>query len=77
MLLWYNVYIIKHRFYGWYKMEFDLDNLSNEELECQLRLEFLYYEENLLKLCSVIRKTIPKKMYYRLLSKLYRIRKTP
>lgn len=55
--------------------EFDLSELTNEELEKQLYSEVLYYSEDLSSLCRIIRKNIPRKMMYRLISKLYRLRK--
>ena len=55
--------------------DFDLSGLSNEELEKQLYSEVLYYSEDLSSLCRIIRKNIPRKMMYRLISKLYRLRK--
>ena len=54
--------------------DFNLDEMTNEELEQQLYYEVLYYSEDLLKLCRLIRKNIPRKMMYRLISKLYRVR---
>lgn len=54
---------------------FDLSMMSNEELEKQLYSEVLYYSEDLMKLCRIIRKNISRKMMYRLISKLYRLRK--
>ena len=54
--------------------DFNLDQMTNEELEQQLYHEVLYYSEDLLKLCRLIRKNIPRKMMYRLISKLYRVR---
>ena len=53
---------------------FDLSIMSNEDLEKQLYNEVLYYSEDLMKLCRLIRKNIPRKMMYRLISKLYRVR---
>lgn len=53
---------------------FDLSIMSNEDLEKQLYNEVLYYSEGLMKLCRLIRKNIPRKMMYRLISKLYRVR---
>ena len=53
---------------------FNLSIMSNEDLEKQLYNEVLYYSEDLMKLCRLIRKNIPRKMMYRLISKLYRIR---
>lgn len=52
----------------------DLSELNNEELADQLYKEVLYYDEGLYKLCKIIQKQIPRKMMYRLISKLYRIR---
>lgn len=54
---------------------FDLSMMSNEELERQLYSEVLCYSEDLMKLCRIIRKNISRKMMYRLISKLYRLRK--
>lgn len=48
--------------------------MTNEELDQQLYYEVLYYSEDLLKLCRLIRKNIPRKMMYRIISKLYRVR---
>ena len=53
---------------------FDLSSLNNEELEWKLREEFMYYAEDLDKLCHIIRKQLPRKMIYRIISKLYRLR---
>lgn len=55
--------------------DFDLSLMSNEELEKQLYSEVLYYADDLMKLCRIIRKNISRKMMYRLISKLYRLRK--
>ena len=54
--------------------DFNLGEMTNEELDQQLYHEVLYYSEDLLKLCRLIRKNIPRKMMYRLISKLYRVR---
>ena len=53
---------------------FDLSSLNNEELERKLQEEFMYYDEDLDKLCHIIRKQLPRKMIYRIISKLYRLR---
>lgn len=55
--------------------DFNLSLMSNEELEKQLYREVLYYSDDLMKLCRIIRKNISRKMMYRLISKLYRLRK--
>lgn len=55
--------------------KFDLNKLTNEDLEHQLYKELLYYAEDLDELCHIIRKQLPRKMLYRLISKLYRLRK--
>lgn len=52
---------------------FDLSSLSNEELEQKLHEEFMYYAEDLDELCHIIRKQLPRKMVYRLISKLHRL----
>lgn len=52
----------------------DLSTLTNEELAKQLYNEILYYDDDLLRLCQVIRKQIPRKIMYRIISKLYRLR---
>lgn len=54
----------------------DLSILTKQELIRQLYNECVYYDENLFELCGIICKEIPKKMVYRIISKLYRIRKT-
>lgn len=54
--------------------DFDFSDMNNEQLEKQLYSEMIFYEKNLLKLCRIIRKQIPRKMIYRIISKLYRIR---
>ena len=54
--------------------DFDFSDMSNEQLEKQLYSEVIFFEKNLLKLCRIIRKEIPRKMIYRIISKLYRIR---
>lgn len=54
--------------------EFNLSNLTNKELEHQLYSELLYYSEDLDGLCRIIRRQLPKRILYRLISKLYRIR---
>ena len=48
--------------------------LNNEELERKLQEEFMYYAEDLDELCHIIRKQLPRKMIYRIISKLYRLR---
>lgn len=53
---------------------FDLNKLTNEELEQKLHEEVLYYTEDLQKLCHIIRKQLPRKMVYRIISKLFRLR---
>lgn len=53
----------------------DLSRLSNEDLEKQLNIEISYYEKDLTDLCKTIRKTIPKRILFRIISKLYNIRK--
>lgn len=53
---------------------FDISSLTNKELEQKLYEEFMYYSEDLDELCKVIRKQLPRKMVYRLISKLYRLR---
>ena len=53
---------------------FDLNSLNNEELELKLQEEFMYYSEDLDELCHIIRKQLPRKMIYRIISKLYRLR---
>jgi hypothetical protein len=53
-----------------------LNRLSNDELTEQLYKEFSFYDEELYDLCRIIRKQIPRKMMYRIISKLYRIRTT-
>ena len=53
---------------------FDLSGLNNEELERKLQEEFMYYAEDLDELCHIIRKQLPRKMIYRIISKLYRLR---
>lgn len=59
---------------GGYMEDFDFSDMSNEQLEKQLYSEVIFFEKNLLKLCRIIRKEIPRKMIYRIISKLYRIR---
>lgn len=53
---------------------FDLNKLTNEELEQKLHEEVLYYTEDLQKLCHIIRKQLPRKMVYRIIIKLFRLR---
>lgn len=53
---------------------FDLNSLNNKELELKLQEEFMYYSEDLYELCHIIRKQLPRKMIYRIISKLYRLR---
>ena len=53
---------------------FDLSKLTNEQLEEKLHDEFLYYTEDLQKLCHIIRKQLPRKMVCRIISKLFRLR---
>lgn len=55
--------------------EIDLSRLSNEDLDQQLYNEMVFYTEDLRLLCKLIRKQLPKKMVYRIISKLYRLRK--
>ena len=54
--------------------KFDLSSLNNEELEQKLQEEFMYYSEDLDELAHIIRKQLPRKMIYRIISKLYRLR---
>lgn len=53
---------------------FDISDLTNKELEQKLYEEFMYYSEDLDELCHIIRKQLPRKMVYRLISKMYRLR---
>ena len=53
---------------------FDLSSLNNEELEWRVQEEFMYYAKDLDELCHIIRKQLPRKMIYRIISKLYRLR---
>lgn len=53
---------------------FDINSLTNKELGQKLYEEFMYYSEDLDELCKIIRKKLPRKMVYRLVSKLYRLR---
>lgn len=55
---------------------FNLESLSNSELQEQLYKEFLFYDEELYELARIVRKQLPRKMLYRLISKLYMIRKS-
>ena len=55
----------------------DLRTLSKKELQEQLYNEFLYYAEEPYDLCKIICNQISRRMVYRIISKLYRIRKTP
>lgn len=57
-------------------MDLDLSVMSNEELSKQFLNEILYYTDDLDALCKIIRKQMPRKMMYRIISKLYRIRTT-
>jgi hypothetical protein len=52
----------------------DLSSMSNEELVDQLVSECIYYDERLYSLCKIICKELPRKMVYRIISKLYRLR---
>ena len=54
--------------------KFDFNGLNNEELERKLQKEFMYYSEDLDELAHIIRKQLPRKMVYRIISKLYRLR---
>ena len=42
--------------------DFSLGKMTNEELEQQLYHEVLYYSENLVKLCRLIRKNVARKI---------------
>ena len=53
---------------------FDLDALSNEQLEQQLYNEIIYYSDDLEGLCRILRKQLPRRMTYRIISKLFRLR---
>lgn len=57
-------------------ISFSFNYLTNEELEQKLQEEFMYYSEDIDELCHIIRKLLPRKMIYRIISKLYRLRKT-
>lgn len=57
-------------------MNMDLSMLKKQELIDQLYKECLYYDEDLHDLCKIICGEIPRKMVYRIISKLYRIRTT-
>ena len=52
----------------------DLSKLTNEELEQRLYEEFRLYDWDLKKLCHIIRKQLPRKTVYRIISKLFRMR---
>lgn len=58
-----------------YEETLKLNKLTNKELQHQLYKEILYYTEDLDILCHIIMKQFPRKMIYRLISKLYRLRK--
>ena len=53
----------------------NLNELTNKELEQKLQEEFMYYTEDLDNLGTIIRKQLPRKMVYRIISKLYRLRR--
>lgn len=55
-------------------MDKELSDMTNEELSNQLYREVLSYTEDLQELCKIIQKQIPRKMMYRIISKLYRLR---
>lgn len=55
-------------------MDFNLNELTNEELKEQLYKEFMY-ECNLYDLAGIIVKVLPRKYTMRIISKLYRLRK--
>lgn len=52
----------------------NFENMTNEELEQELLKEVLFYTDKLELLCHTLRKQIPKKLVYRIISKLYRMR---
>ena len=54
--------------------DFDLSSLTNEELDERLYQELLYFEEDIYQLSRIIRKQLPRKFIYRIISKLYRLR---
>lgn len=56
--------------------DFNLSALTNEELEHCLYREMLYYSEDLMDLSKILRRQLPKRMMYRIISKLYRIRRS-
>lgn len=53
----------------------DLSILTKEELSNQLYKEAIYYSEELNVLCKILCRNLPRRMIYRIISKLYRLRK--
>ena len=54
----------------------DFPNMTREELSKQLYQEVSYYNEDLMDLCQILVKQVPRKYIYRIISKMYRVRKT-
>jgi len=54
----------------------DFPNMTKEELSKQLYQEVSYYNEDLMGLCQILVKQVPRKYIYRIISKMYRVRKT-
>lgn len=54
----------------------ELSRLTKQELINQLYSEVIFYNENLQSLCKLLCDELPKKMIYRIISKMYRVRTT-
>lgn len=52
----------------------DLSRLNKKALIDQLYSELIYYDEGLYKLCKILVDELPRKMVFRIISKMYRLR---
>ena len=52
----------------------DFEMMSKQELIDQLSNECQYYDEDLREFCRIICGEMPRRMIYRIISKLYRLR---
>lgn len=54
----------------------NLSTLNKQELIQQLYSEAIYYDEDLDKFCKLLCDELPRKMIFRIISKMYRLRNT-
>ena len=52
----------------------DLSSLNKNELIEQLYSEAIYYDEDMHKLCKILCDELPRRMIFRIISKMFRLR---